>query len=61
MSIYENDSLNNQSDYLKKTSGNNQDQNKVVFEGGTYSDKPTTVADVEKMMIWNMVIMVLQR
>ena len=44
MSQYENDSLKNQSDSLKETSS----QNKVVFEGGSYSDQPTTTADVEK-------------
>jgi hypothetical protein len=44
MSQYQNDSLNNQSDYSKET----PNQNKGVFDGGTYSDKPTTTRDVEE-------------
>lgn len=48
MSQYENNPLNNQSDYLKGTSNDRSNQNKVVFEGGTYSDASTTKADVER-------------
>ncbi|MGI4750410.1 MAG: hypothetical protein ACRYFB_07240 [Janthinobacterium lividum] len=42
MSQYENDTLNHQQDDLNKTSN----QNKVVWDGGTYSNKPTTERDV---------------
>ncbi|MVN22767.1 hypothetical protein [Mucilaginibacter arboris] len=48
MSQYENDPLNYQSDNLKEQPKHNQNQGKVVFEGGTYSDKPTTETDVER-------------
>ncbi|MGI4020903.1 MAG: hypothetical protein ACRYFA_05305 [Janthinobacterium lividum] len=44
MSQYENNTLDNQLGDLKQTSN----QNKVVFDGGTYGDPKTTVADVEK-------------
>lgn len=46
MNLYENNTLDNQSGFLKETADDNQ--NKTVFEGGTYSDKPTTKNDVEK-------------
>lgn len=42
MSQHENQLLNDQSDDLK----NNPNQNKVVWDGGSYSNKPTTEADV---------------
>ena len=42
MSQYENDTLSHQMDDLNNT----PDQNKVVWDGGTYSDKPTTERDV---------------
>ncbi|RYE35452.1 MAG: hypothetical protein EOP42_06440 [Sphingobacteriaceae bacterium] len=44
MSQYENDTLNHQTDDLNKTT----DQNKLVWDGGTYGDKPTTERDVEQ-------------
>ena len=47
MSQYENNTLNH-SDDLKQTANLNQNQQKVVFEGGTYSNQPTTTADVLK-------------
>ncbi len=46
MNEQDNSTLNDQADHLKKTSTYNQ--NTVVFDGGTYSNQPTTVADVEK-------------
>jgi len=48
MNQQDNNVLKDQNGFLKETSNNNQNQNKVVFEGGTYSNKPTTQADVEK-------------
>ncbi len=48
MSQYENNALNDLPDGLKQTSNNNLNQNTVVFEGGTYNNRPTTVADAEK-------------
>ncbi|MGI4803505.1 MAG: hypothetical protein ACRYFL_01945 [Janthinobacterium lividum] len=44
MSQYENDTLNHQTD----GSNNTPNQNKVVWDGGTYSDKPTTENDVQQ-------------
>ncbi len=44
MSQHENQLLNDQSDDLKNNS--NQNQNKVVWDGGSYSNKQTTEADV---------------
>jgi len=44
MSQHENQLLNDQSDDLKNNP--NQNQNKVVWDGGSYSNKPTTEADV---------------
>ena len=46
MNQQDNNVLKDQNGFLKETS--NQNPNKVVFEGGTYSNKPTTQADVEK-------------
>ncbi len=48
MNGHDNNTLDGQSDHLKGTSEYNQNQNKVVFEGGTYSNKQTTQADVDK-------------
>ncbi|WP_419802944.1 hypothetical protein [Mucilaginibacter sp.] len=42
MNQHENDTLNHQTDGLNKT----PDQNKVVWEGGTYSNEQTTERDV---------------
>lgn len=43
-----NNTLNDHLDHLKETSEYNQNQNQVVFDGGTYSNTPTTQEDVEK-------------
>lgn len=47
MSQSDNNTLNDQ-DYLKKPTANSANAGKIVFEGGTYSDRPTTETDVEK-------------
>ncbi|WP_299284971.1 hypothetical protein [uncultured Mucilaginibacter sp.] len=45
MNQQDNSAFNGQTDRSKQTSSN---QNQVVWEGGSYSDKPTTEADVQK-------------
>lgn len=48
MNQYENNAFDDLPDGLKQTSNNNLNQNTVVFEGGTYNNRPTTVVDAEK-------------
>ena len=45
MNQQDNSAFNGQTDRSKQTSSN---QNQVVWDGGSYSDKPTTEADVQK-------------